>query len=386
MFRTRALFRNLWGPVLHQIVRLCAVLGSVLAISGCDLPRGAALSSEILKEQKAGSPTFSVVPVRRDTVARLASWPATGGGGGSFRWPQQRRGPDSPVIRAGDSLDVTIWDSQENSLLTPATAQLVALPSLTVSTSGAVFLPYVGDVLVSGQTPPEARRTLQAALDPVVPSAQVQVDVKAGKLNTIDLVSGVNTPGPLALPDRNFSVLAALAAGGGVAPFLRNPVLRLIRNGKTYGIRTDRLFSDASKDIALQGGDKLIVEEDRRYFTAFGATGAEKLVYFEKDRITALEAVSLAGGLSDGRANPKAVLILRDYAARDLRQDDKGPRMRQVVFTFDLTQADGLFAARAFPVHPMDTVLATESPVVAAQSVLGLAGSFFGLRQSATAN
>ena len=59
---------------------------------------------------------FQVVEVTRAQVAALARWPVTGWSGG-YRWPQAARAPDSAVIRSGDRLDFSIWDTQENSLL-----------------------------------------------------------------------------------------------------------------------------------------------------------------------------------------------------------------------------------------------------------------------------
>lgn len=55
-----------------------------------------------------------------------------------------------------------------------------------------------------------------------------------------------------------------------------------------------------------------------------------------------------------------------------------------MVFAFDLTSADGLFAARKFEIEPGDTVLATESPVNNARTILGLVGTTFGLTRQAS--
>ena len=44
--------------------------------------------------------------------------------------------------------------------------------------------------------------------------------------------------------------------------------------------------------------------------------------------------------------------------------------------------ADGLFAARKFEINPRDTVLATESPVNAARTILGLLGTAIGVSNS----
>lgn len=361
---------------------VCVAAVTCAALSGCSLPRGAAVSAEVLREQDAKRPSFSVVPVTRANADQLAGWPATGGKG-FHGWISAKGGPNSTAIRSGDTVKLVIWDSQENSLLTAETAKTVSLPPVQVSSTGTIFVPYLGDVVVNGQTPEAARAQIQAAMAPIAPSAQVQLSVEAGVRNSVDLVSGVAKPGNYPLPDRNYTILSLLAEGGGISASFKNPLVRLIRGSKTFEIRANRLLSEADKNTTMQGGDKVIVREDDRYFTALGATGRESLIHFEQDRVTALEAMSLVGGISDARANPKGVLILREYPASALRADGgNGPEMPHVVFTFDLTTADGLFAARKFQVNPLDTVLATESPLLAANTIFGLIGSVVGLNNA----
>jgi polysaccharide export outer membrane protein len=352
------------------------------SMAACTLPRGAALSSEILREKDAETPDFQVVEVTRATLAAVNSWPRVEATG-DRRWIPAQRGPESQIIQTNDRVTVTIWDNEPNSLLTPAGLKSITIPEVTVSSAGTIFLPYVEEVMIRGQTPDEARRNLQAALTAIAPSAQVQLTVTQGQGNAVDMVGGVARPGTYPLPDRNRTVLSLIAQAGGITPGLRNPVVRLIRDGTTYEISAERLLADASLDTTLRGRDKIVVDEDRRYFTALGATGHEQIVHFDKDRITAIEAMSMLGGLADARANPRGVLILREYPAAALRADDSGPRMERVVFTFDLTTADGLFAARSFQVAHRDTVVATESPVVLASTILGLLGSTLGVVRTA---
>ncbi len=334
--------------------------------------------NEVLKEQDKDSPNFQVVQVGRSNVLALQSWPVTGWSG-NYHWLTGGRGPSGQIIRPGDIIDVVIWDSQENSLLTANGSNSVAMKGLSVSPSGKVFVPYLNEVLVTGMRPDAARRKIQEALSPIAPDAQVQLIHQSGQQNSADLVSGVAKPGTYPLAERNVTILSLLAQGGGISPSLRYPLVRLFRGSKTYEIRAEDLMANASKNIVVRGDDKVVVEEDKRYFTALGATGKEELVYFTKEHITALEALSLIGGLSDARANLKGVLVLRDYSAKQLRSDGKGPELPQVVFAFDLTNADGLFAARKFEINPGDTVFATESPVTTAQTILGLIGRAVGL-------
>ena len=200
-----------------------------------------------------------------------------------------------------------------------------------------------------------------------------------GRRSSVDVVSGVVSVGSYPLPDRNFSMLSLLSQSGGVTPGLRNPQLKLVRGDGVYGIAVERLFADPALDATLQGGDKVIVEEDKRYFLSLGAAGVESLLYFPKETVSALDAVSLVGGVNDARANPKGVLILREYAAKSVRSDGSGPDRARVVFTLDLTSTDGLFSARKFQVQPKDLVLVTESPVNSARTLFGLVAQVLGL-------
>lgn len=366
------------GTELRQFIRaVCAIL-LLVSVSACSLPRGAAIQSEITKEATAENPSFQVVQVTRENIPNIQSWPATGSSRPAT-WINHKAAPSSSVIRTGDRVNLTIWDSQPNSLITGLEQKSVDMKGIEVDPSGAIFVPYVDEVFVRGMTPATARARIQERLEPVVPSAQVQLTLQHGQDNSVDLVSGVAKPGTYPMPSRDYTILSLISAGGGISHTLRNPVVRLIRGGSTYEIRAEKLLASASKNTVLRGNDKVVVEEDKRFFTALGASGKESLIYFPKDRVTALEAVSLMGGLADTRADPKGVLVLREYHRKQVSSTGNGPEHAQVVFTMDLTSADGLFAARKFDINPGDTVLATESPITSVRTVFGLIGSMLGL-------
>lgn len=361
-----------------------AMMATLFALAACgSLPRGAALQSEVLKEARSETPTFQVVEVTRSNMPTIASWPRTGWDR-AYSWPRTSSGSNSNVIQVGDRVDITIWDSQENSLLTNPAEKSTVLSNVEVGPNGAVFVPYVDEVFIRGMTPASARARIQSRLEPIVPSAQVQLSMTQGRGNSVELVGGVSRPGTFPMPSRNYKVLGLIADGGGISPSLRNPRVRLLRQSATYEISADALLDAGTYNALLQPGDTVIVEADDHTFTALGASGREDLIDFPKDDLSALEAISLMGGLTDNRADLKGVLVLREYSVKHLRSDGSAPRMQQVVFTFDLTTADGLFAARKFLVHPDDTVLATESPITSAQVVFGLIGSAFGLTRQAS--
>jgi polysaccharide biosynthesis/export protein len=365
-------------PKMRRMSRLVMSLALGILVAGCTLPRGAALQTEVLKQQDSEERDYQVVSVTKDNLESVSVWPVTGGFA-QLGWIGKQRGPATSVIAAGDVIDLTIWDNDENSLLTPPAAKVVDIQGVPVSSSGSVFIPYLDEIVLNGLTHDEARKLIQTELGSILPSAQVQLAVTPGRRSSVDVVGGVASVGSYPLPDRNFSVLSLISLSGGVAPGLRNPQLKLVRGDGVYGIAVEKLYADPSLDATLQGGDKVIVEEDKRYFLSLGAAGTEDLQYFPKETVSALDAVSLIGGVNDTRANPKGVLILREYSTRSVRSDGTGPDHARVVFTLDLTTADGLFSARKFQVQPKDLVLVTESPLTSARTVLGLIGQVLGV-------
>ena len=99
------------------VAKWAAIAVAVTALAACSLPRGAALTSEIVKEERSDTSAFQVVRVGRANAAAVAHWPGTGTNS-SYRWPTGTRGPQSAVIRSGDKVNLSIWNNQENSLLT----------------------------------------------------------------------------------------------------------------------------------------------------------------------------------------------------------------------------------------------------------------------------
>ena len=112
-------------------------------------------------------------------------------------------------------------------------------------------------------------------------------------------------------------------------------------------------------------------------FLSLGATGTQAQHLFPDDQVSALDALAVIGGLDAGRANAQGILILRTYPHRAVGRG--GPPKPWVVFTLDLTTADGLFSAKSFEVMPGDLIYGTESPVTTAGTVLGLFGAALGV-------
>ncbi|WOI57367.1 polysaccharide biosynthesis/export family protein [Palleronia sp. LCG004] len=357
--------------------------GAVLLTAGCSgLPRGAALQSEI-RPSKGETEDYAFYPVTRAFLPTVEQWPAVGALA-SDGWPRATEGSLGQIIKPGDRVSVVIWDSSENSLLTGLDQRQAPLGEMQVSPDGRVFIPYVGEVRISGMSPQRAREAIESQLTEIAPSSQVQIALSEGTENSVAVAAGVGAPGVFPLRDRSTNVLTLLSQAGGVAPTLRNPRIRLQRGAQNYAIALDRIYENPTANALVQGGDTIIVEEDERYFIALGAAGKEDIIPFRDERVTALEAIAMIGGLTDTRADPQGVLVLREYPRSALAAGLRGPREDRVVFAIDLTSADGLFSAKNFQIMPGDLVLATESPVSSIQVALSLLGGGVGFARQLT--
>lgn len=352
-------------------------------LAGCAvIPRGAGLQTEVLAVERdrdgiQTSPKFAVEVVTRDNLVTFLHWPDVGED--NLPWVDRIDQPNTRTIAAGDFISLIVWTTEENGLLTAPGQRSVTLPDLRVSSSGTVFLPYVGNQRVRGMSPEHARAMIEEKYMTVTLSAQVQLSLSEGRARVVSLIGGVGAPGSYPLPDNDFTLLGLIAEGGGISPDLINPQVRLHRNERIHGVSASRLLNTPRLDTTLEGGDKIFVQEDTQTFLSLGAAGTEAVHPFPRDRLSALEALSIIGGITDTRANAKGILILRSYPMSALRHDRSGPSHLRTVFTLDLTSADGLFSADQFDIQHGDLVYVTESPVTALASIFRLLGSASGL-------
>ena len=281
---------------IFSAIRMCGGVLIVLTLSGCAiLPRGAAVEREIVAAADDAQADFAVHAVTRDFLDQIDHWPRPAGD--RLGWIPTSGGARTQVIAPGDTLELTVWDSSDSSLLSAPGQRSVQIQALEVAPDGTIFLPYVGDTRVAGMTLQAARQTLHEAVDRIVPSSQVQLAMTEGRTNSVDLIGGVAAPGSYPMPDRNFTLLNLIALGGGVQGNLINPQIRLIRAGDIYGTSVARLYADPRLDTLLRGGDQVIVEEDRRYFLSLGAAGQQSQHPFPQDDVSALDAISIIGGV-----------------------------------------------------------------------------------------
>lgn len=366
------------GPVV-------AFLVLVTGITACMPPRDVGDFKQVVSGASDAEASFSLQIVTRETLPVFQDWPDSHPRANMGWIPHQSTAPDA-LIETGDRLNLSVWDNDETSLLSQPSQKVIQLPDLRVSTTGTIFLPYIDEVYVAKMTAAEARKTIQDKMKTIIPSAQVQLNVVSGSQNSVEIISGLPIPGNMPLPDRNTTITTILGQAGGVPAGMSNPQINLQRDGKLYRISSDKLFAHPELDTVMRGGDKIFVQPEDRFFMSLGAAGREAVIPFTDDSMTTLEVMSMIGGVNQDTANPKAVLILRNYPDSAVRSMLKnGPPKARMVFAFDLTHADGLFSAGEFQIQDRDLVLVTTSPLLTRANAIRIVTSLF-LSSSAVFN
>jgi polysaccharide export outer membrane protein len=360
-------------------LRLAAVALTLAAAAGCTLPRSGPTAGEI-RSSDAGS-GVSIVDVS-PAVARAARFEDPLGFGADFLGAGAIA---ADGISPGDRLTVTVWENVDTGLLAGVGQKVTALDEIQVDAEGRIFVPYVGLIPAAGRSPDALRQEITAALRDQTPDPQVEVRRSSGIGSTVSVMGAVGSQGvyPIEAPTRRLSGMLAQAGGVTIEPDVAQ--VKVERAGRSGRVWLQDLYDNPRNDIALRAGDRIIVEQDRRSFTALGAATGQRRVAFTKRDLSLIEALAEAGGLDGRAADPTGVFVFRveppDIARRVTGLPEAaGPQ--RVAYVIDLTRPEGLFAAREFVVRDEDTIYVTEAPLAAWSRVLAIAGSAVGFGSS----
>ena len=341
--------------------RVVALFLVCTLIASCGLPRVGPNKREIYAGSVQRQGDAFVVAVNDRVTRATAVTPALG-----FSDAFVNAGIlGSDTIRPGDVLGLTVWENVDDGLLAGNGANSTVLEEVQVDGAGFIFVPYAGRIRAAGNSPEAIRRIITAKLEEQTPDPQVQVRRLAGDGSTVSLIGSVGAQGVYAIerPTRTLATMLAQAGGVTIEPEIAQ--VTVIRGQMRSRIWFQDLYDHPELDIALRGGDRILVEEDTRAFTVLGATGGQARVPFQSQNLSALEAIAQVGGLAATTADPTGVFVLRnepaDISNAVLGRDDLIGAQR-MVYVLDLTQPNGMFQARDFVIRDDDTIYVTEAP------------------------
>lgn len=363
-----------------RAVRFAVLFVVATTLAACGIPRSGPTKSEIYSGSVQKQGDSFVVEVNDRVNRATAVVPAFG-----FSDRFINAGSvGSDTISAGDTLGLTIWENVDDGLLAGQGLNTTDLQEVQVDGEGFIFVPYAGRIKAAGNSPEAIRRIITEKLDEQTPDPQVIVRRLAGDGTTVSITGSVGGQGiyPIERPTRTLTAMLARAGGVTIQPEIAQ--VTVFRGNEQAKIWFQDLYKNANYDIALRGGDRILVEEDSRSFTALGATGAQSRVIFESQAISAIEAIAQVGGLSTSFADPKGVFVFRNEPAEIAnvvmgREDLVGAQ--RLIYVLDLTKPNGVFMARDFVIRDADTVYVTEAPFAQWSKILNaIVGTAGGLQ------
>jgi polysaccharide export outer membrane protein len=217
------------------------------------------------------------------------------------------------VLGSQDVLAITVWNQQDLS------------GAFRVESDGTFTFPLIGRVKAAGQTQRDVETVLRRRLaEGYFKQPQVSVAVKEFRRQEVHVVGEVRQPGTYALSG-DITVVAALARAGSTTPAAGSEVVIVRSGGRASGpqlpeapnekeennvVRVDLRKLEAGtldRSLLLLEGDTLFVPAAATVFVSghVKAPGA----YPVGPTMTVLQALSLAGGITDRGASGRIKIV-----------------------------------------------------------------------------
>ncbi len=365
-----------------------AVLASAAAIlvGGCSnfLPQVGPTAGDIVDPNPEREIDYAIAELDSKAVQAARKSAPIAFGENQFREQLPLR---TGLIGRGDLLTISIWEPVEDGLLTAVGSKQALIEQVEVDDNGNVFVPYAGTLRASGRTMAGLRAAIIEGLREKTTDPQVTVTRAEYRSRGVSVQGSVGVPGVQPLEPQTRRLLPMLAAAGGAStpPYATKVTVR--RGAHAATAYLDRIYADPEANIALRNGDIVLVENEDRFFNAFGAVGRSGRQPM-RGPLTLLDAITQVGGLDGQTASATGVFVFRREPADVVSQLTLLPRReahgmdpvvlsdlggdRPVVYQLALNSADGMFLAGAFEVREGDTLYVTEAPYSQFRKVLSV--------------
>lgn len=286
------------------------------------------------------------------------------------------RPPASQLIGVGDSVQVTLWEAAAGGLFSAPLAdrtspgsRSAAIPEQVVGRDGSVTVPYAGRIQAAGRTPQQVEAAVVERLRGKAIEPQALVSVSRNVSNMVSVTGDVTNGARVPLSLRGERVMDVIAAAGGFRSPVHETFISLTRGERTARVPVQALLNNPREDVFVRPGDILTVERTPQTFTVMGALSANAVVPFDARGVTLEEAIGKAGGLSDHRADPNGLFVLR-YEPSSLVSEYPavspvllGRSWAPVAYHLNLRDPTALFVARRFAMRDKDIVYVSNAPL-----------------------
>ena len=253
-----------------------------------------AAASRTVDALNSASNRSSATPFKRDVINRA---PSRASALPAFSKPQAPVFRASPVaqtpanvsnrVSVGDVLSVNVFKVPD-----------LSASNLRVESSGNISLPLVGTVKVAGLTIVQAEQKITQSLTKFMQAPQVSISrTEKAIQNRVTVEGEVRSPGVFPIKG-NLSFLQAIALAQGLSPSGDTSNVFFYRNGQRNIVDLNQVRKGVIPDPQLQGDDRIVVVRSEKRVTVEGEVRSPG-VFPITDRLTFLQAIALAQGLSD---------------------------------------------------------------------------------------
>lgn len=372
-----------------------------LALTACSsLPRSGPTDARILKSAAAvhinpdrGSALkYAVVDLDQHVIETIPDYDV---GSLNASFGMGSGSPASVTIGVGDVVKITVFESSDGGLFIPAgggnaAGNYVTLPEQTVTSAGNVTVPFGGSVRALGRTTAQLEADVVGLLADKAIEPQVIVTLTNRTASTITVLGDVNAPQRLAANDAGDRVLDVLARAGGIKTPPFETFVQVTRNGREANAYFQSIVDSDRENIYLKPGDVVFVSSSKRTFTAFGSTGQTGEFDFGSESIGLEQAVAKAGGLLDGRADPRQVFLYRaekrstvEAMGVDLKRFPKSQDVIPVIYRANFADPASFFFAKAVPMRNGDIIYISNADSVEVLKFLEVLGSAISVTDNA---
>lgn len=216
----------------------------------------------------------------------------------------------SYYLKKGDGLKIDVYKEKELS------------GEYDINESGSVSFPLISSVDAVGKTEDELAEEISKRLKKYLkdPKVSVRKDLTRSalivkELNTFSILGEVRKPGEYEVKE-GLTLSNAIAISGGFTPTFGDSI-KIVRTEK--GVREIKDYSSKAiseglvDDPLIIFGDKIIVNEQRTYFTGAAILGKVQKpgIYDSEDGLTLIRLIAQAGGLS-ATADARKIRVVRD--------------------------------------------------------------------------
>lgn len=386
--------------LMREIFKPLGVIAMTLSLAACSaLPSSGPAGSKIYSDAatRVSTPStgaaqlqYALVDLNQNTVAKIPDYTF---GSLNTSFGAGKTQPTRVTIGIGDELQVTIFEAAESGLFTAAksatdigaTVHSAQLPKQTVDPSGLITVPYAGSIKAAGMTTTQLEGVIERRLADRAIEPKAVVTLGTRSASAVTVLGAVTTPQKLAINPSGDRILDVLARAGGLTSAPYETFVTLERNGRKASVYFNRIVDVPSENIYVVPGDTIVVDHDKRMYTAFGSTGKSDAFDFGAESINLDTAVAKAGGLLDNRADARQVFVYRveDRSVlmamgANLSMFPASQKEIPTIYRANFADPGNFFYARKFPMRNGDLLYVSNADSVSYLKFLGVVGATFG--------